>query len=604
MARGNWILAWVAPVLLSVLLPATASAADPLVELKRSCSLQTSTDERAALRVRYRICEGTVASFDGTPLDATLTLPARPGRRPLPLIVFLHGLIADKGEYLSETRFGTGPDRREFAYKTVRWNNIWFASRGYAVLNYTARGHADSGGEIELASKHFEVRDTQHLTGLLVDDGRRRDRVARIDPREVAVLAGSYGGGQAWLLMTTRGDGVRRYGAWRSPAGRLITLAMVVPQYTWTDLLYVVAPNGHQLSTGVNPATANQPFGIGKISLVDGFIATAGQRLTNEIRGWLARLNAGEPYDNPNDPVVPAAKRALMVDRSAFYQEGFFRRLERGRQPRIPVLAAQGWTDPIFPVIEPVRMYRRLRRIDPRYPMTMYFGDFEHLTAAVKVGDMRRYHVLGTRLLDHYLKGRRRHPRLLVRAALTRCDSPPGRVIRARSWAGLSRAKMEFESREPRQTASPLVDPRGPATDPVAVSQQRGRGCIVTDLPATSGIATYTWRIPRPFTMIGLPRLELRFRTTAPDIELNARLWDVAPDGTQTLVDRGAYRSVGPDPSGETIAYELFGNAWHFARGHEIMLEVVQADAPFLRPDNFPSTATIDRVGLTLPTRR
>ena len=58
----------------------------------------------------------------------------------------------------------------------MRWNNVWFASRGYAVLNYSARGHGDSGGQIGLASRDVEVRDTHHLTGLLVDDARLRAR--------------------------------------------------------------------------------------------------------------------------------------------------------------------------------------------------------------------------------------------------------------------------------------------------------------------------------------------------------------------------------------------------------------------------------------------
>src|SRR3954453_6955951 len=79
----------------------------------------------------YRICEGKLASFDGTQLDATVTVPVA-ARHP-PLGVFLPGLLADKREYLSADRAGPG------SYKTVHWNNRWFASRGWAVLNYSAR---------------------------------------------------------------------------------------------------------------------------------------------------------------------------------------------------------------------------------------------------------------------------------------------------------------------------------------------------------------------------------------------------------------------------------------------------------------------------------
>src|SRR3954467_2878311 len=77
----------------------------------------------------YRICEGKLASFDGTPLDATLTTPV--AAHDPPLVVVLHGLLADTREYLSTTREGND------CYKTAHWNNRWFASNGWADCNYS-----------------------------------------------------------------------------------------------------------------------------------------------------------------------------------------------------------------------------------------------------------------------------------------------------------------------------------------------------------------------------------------------------------------------------------------------------------------------------------
>src|SRR4051794_10618759 len=273
-----------------------------------------------ALECGRLVCSAKVPSFDGTLLDATLTVP--PGRaRPRPLIVFLHGLLADKKEYLS----GGEP------YKTIHWNNRWFAERGYVVLNYSARGHGDSGGEIELASRHVEVRDTRFLVGQLVDQGL-------VDPRRMAVLGSSYGGGQAWLLMTTREGDRGEYGTWRSPRGKPISLAAVVPQYTWTDLVQSLVPNGR--------ATGASPVGVPKVTLIDGFLASAGSRLPSYAYRWLSRTTAGEPYEG--DPVIAEAIHALSVDRSAWYQDGYFARLRAGRQRPVPVFAAQGLTDPVF----------------------------------------------------------------------------------------------------------------------------------------------------------------------------------------------------------------------------------------------------------------
>jgi predicted acyl esterase len=99
---------------------------------------------------------------------------------------------------------------------------------------------------------------------------------------------------------------------------------------------------------------------------------------------------------------------------------------------------------------------------------------------------------------------------------------------------------------------------------------------------------------------MGLPRLKIRYRSTAPDFELNSRLWDVAPSGAKTLVTRGAYRG-GPSLGPATIDYEMFGNAWTVLPGHHLELELLQDDSTFLRADNVPSSVTIEKVRIELP---
>jgi predicted acyl esterase len=557
-------------------------AATALALLFAAAPAQAGFRDSCETQDEYTICDGTVESFDGTPLATTLTVPAdvKEGKK-LPLLVFLHGFLSNKGEYISDTK--ESPDN----YKTVEFNNRWYASRGYAVLNYDSRGHGDSGGEIALASKDVEIRDTQHLTGLLVDDG-----VAK--RRKVAVLGGSYGGGQTWLLATVRGEGAPQYGTWLSPKGKVVRLAAAVPQFTWTDLLFALVPNGRNGKT--------TPLGVAKISLVDGFIALIGDKMTEELARWLGRLNEGEPYDG--DPVVEDAKRALTEDRSAYYQDGFFKALRKSprRQRSIPILAAQGWTDPIFAPIEVVRMYKRLRSSRRDYPIELYFGDFEHLTSQIKIPDMRYYHRLATRLLDHYLLGRKRRPKFDVRSAPTLCDPDAfGPVVRVKNWGALHPDKLTFELPGPRMTGSPIADPRGgPTTDHVVIGL-RQRGCVTTDLPESAGVAT--WRVPieNDFTLVGMPRLDLAYEATGSDIELNSRLWDVAPDGVQTLVTRAAYRVVAPESGEQNVAYQLYGNHWKFERGHELMLEVTGDDSTFFRRDNFPSVITVNSAKLTLP---
>ena len=52
-------------------------ATDPLAALKASCKVKRSTDRPPRRAAEYRLCTAPVASFDGTSLDATLTLPMR-----------------------------------------------------------------------------------------------------------------------------------------------------------------------------------------------------------------------------------------------------------------------------------------------------------------------------------------------------------------------------------------------------------------------------------------------------------------------------------------------------------------------------------------------
>jgi hypothetical protein len=429
------------------------------------------------------------------------------------------------------------------------------------------------------------VRDTQHLTGLLVDRGAP---LARIDRARIGVIGGSYGGGQTWLLMTTRRDDSLHYGTWRSPAGRLLKLGAAVPSYTWTDLLYSLVPNGRHLSSGVEPATASTPIGVAKITLIDGFLATAGGRLPQRTYAWLARTNAGEPYET-GDPLVEEARRELTLNRSAFYQDGYFEALRSGRQRRVPILAAQGWTDPLFPAIEALRIYRRLRQADHRYPIGLYLGDFEHLTAQAKVADLRHFHVLGNRLFDRYLRGRGKKPAFEVRAAVTNCDRTRfGPVLRTGDWDALVAQRVSVPLAPGRRTLSPR--PGGAEVlDPVVLSQQRGRGCITAGATPAPGSATYELDVDG--TVVGLPRVEIDYTATAPDFELNAHLWDVAPDGSRTLIDRSAYRG-GPATSGQAV-FELFGNAWRIEAGHRLQLELVQDDATFLRTNNFASAIAL-----------
>ena len=99
--------------------------------------------------------------------------------------------------------------------------------------------------------------------------------------------------------------------------------------------------------------------------------------------------------------------------------------------------------------------------------------------------------------------------------------------------------------------------------------------------------------------------MQLPYKLTGLDATVALKLWDQRPDGSKTLVSRGEYRlsTAAGDPASGVLRTYLSGNDWVFPAGDTIVLQVTQDDAPYLRPDNEPSTITWSGMTLGLPTR-
>lgn len=564
------------------------------------------------------VCSGKIPSWDGVPLDADLTMPPGPVT-PRPLIVMLHGYANDKTEWESSSASNSKPDKDHY-------NSFWFASRGYAVLTYTARGFHGSCGQgplqdprcargwMHLADRRFEVRDTQYLAGLLADVG-----VA--DPQRVAVTGGSYGGGQS-LLLAMQGDTVATVPdptnpatydqatltRWTSPWRHLpMHLAAAVPKYPWSDLVDSLLPNG-RASDGVLLPNGDRlrPVGIDKQSYVSYFYYSGNAPNgyycpqpcldpSANITAWFARVNAGEPND-PADPLVASAIDQLTTWKSAYYQDALIART----RDLVPVFDIQGWTDQLFPEVEGVSLVNKLRAHG--WPVKVAVADVGHPIAQNTSTVWSDLNAQANTFLDHYLKGTPA-PALDASARVTTCDASSGATYQQVDWASLAPNRMSFGSTTAQATASATDQPAGPLTDPISVAAAHGGSgaCIV--LPAASTAANGHWdfSVTQPFTLLGEPALHLEAAVGGIDAEIDPLLWDLAPDGSATLVTRGAYRFTGA-PAGASIDIPLQGNGWDFLAGHTIRLEVTQNDAPYLRPDNLASAIGYTSVTLTMPT--
>lgn len=543
-----------------------------------------------------RLCTGNastpVRSWDGTPLDVDITLPPASSSGPYPLIFGIHGFGATK-----LLGWDNPPDQ-----------NLRFARQGYATVAYSARGLGFSCGTpaggalpgcsrgwIHLADARFEVHDTQHLAGLLVDAG-----VAK--PDRIGVTGSSYGGGQSLLLATLRDRVMMPDGSlvpWRSPKGVPMRIAAAAPRIGWSDLAYALLPSGRTLDYRVhNPYAA--PVGIVKQSYLEALFGTTyttqvappGKDPEADITTWKNEFAAGDPYDQR---LVDYVKALFERYRSPYYMQAKLG--EKDPLPPAPLLMYNGFIDDIMPADESIRFANLVLDQFPGASVGLVFGEgFAHPR-----GSLAAEPVIANRerdlLFARYLKGDASAKPLVGAITVTQgCGGAPRLgPFRSDSWRAQHPGEVRFGDRAVRR-----FDSRGGdgatalATDPLA----GGTECPQVEHRADPGSVTY--ELPpskRGYTLVGSPTVEAEVKTTGPFPQIDTRLWDAGPDGRQTLVTRGSYR---PDSSGRQV-FQMHPAGWRFAAGHRPKVELLGRDSPYSLPSNSAFTVQLSGVGIDLP---
>lgn len=565
-----------------------------------------------APRDGIRLCQGgqqggkdlRVRSFDGVPLDADLALPAT-GTGPFPLIVMMHGLGGSKTSYENSTD-DHGVD------------DTTFASMGYAVLMYTARGFGDSCGTPasragtpacakgwqRLADQRYEIRDTQYLAGLLVDEDLVKPAIA--------VTGISYGGGQSLELAMMKNRERLPNGAlvpWVSPRRKIpMSVAVAYAQWPWDDLVTSLTPNGDLLTGSYTAPNADtHPYGVEKQSwnrLLYGvaasyYLAPPGADPGADLTNWYKVSSKGEPY--------PASAEAAVKELQTYHSAIGIPMPAGGPAA---VILQNGWTDTLFPVSEALHFATRLAPSDVKSPLYEIFDDVGHGWAQGKGADVARgtakaISFLNTVMLSHAT------PPSGVLAIGTTCPSsrPSGPVLTGSSWKSLFTGSLSFRSSSTQVVTSTGGDP---ATATALNPAYAGKPfCDLLPAAREAGTAVYGTTVSRATVLLGGLVVSAHLRVVGDFPELVGRLWDLNPaTGTRQLIEAGDLRPAVNQSASDTTAtvgttevtFELAPNEYTVPAGDRVELELVGSTAPWFRPSNGSFRITVNAVTASIPT--
>jgi pimeloyl-ACP methyl ester carboxylesterase len=544
-----------------------------------------------------------VPSFDGVPLDADLTLPAK-GKAPYPLIVLLHGLAGSKLDMESTKDDGA-------------LDNVTLATDGWAVLTYSARGFGNSCGTaasrvntpacakgwVHLADQRYEVRDTQYLAGMLVDEGYARPGIA--------VAGISYGAGQTLELSMLKNrtellDG--KLVPFVSPKKHIsMTIAAAYAVWPWDDLDTALVPNGNLSTATVTSAKADRsPVGVAKeawdavlyaAANVAGYLAPVGADPQSDLTSWETGITAGEPFTTDDDDAVVDLQR---------YKSAISIPMAKGGPA--PTAIQSGWTDTLFPTNEALHFANALHAAGSKSPLLLIFDDVGHPWAQDKAADVAFNNQTGIGFLNAVVL-RHKNPTtgVLVRAQTCPIGAPSGPTVYARSWRALEHGATVLRGAATEEVTSSGGDP-SVATALDGVSQP-----LCANLPAATEPGTATYSIQagtKGLHILGGVVITAKLSITGDYPELIGRLWDVAPGGsTRQIVEMGAFRpSVNQAPgtstsatASESISFELPPNDYEIAPGHTLELELVGSNAPFFRKSNGTFTIAVSDLRATVP---
>ena len=515
-----------------------------------------------------------------------------------------------------------------------------FAARGYAVLSYTGLGFPDSGCKVSLddpgvdgvAASHLvtflggggstayassDLAGTPGAAGTLSVDFTKLDNPAAHDPR-VGMIGGSYGGQIQFATAATD--------------ARVDTL---VPLITWNDLRYSLAPNNTAQTTGVT--YANTTPGTQKIGWTSLFF---GVGIADGIEG--AGIDPARNVGCPNF-VLEACRAKATLDTLGYPTEETFALTDRVSvghyldRVNVPTFLIQGQNDTLFNLQEAAATYKGLKA--RKVPVSMAWQSWGHSGgmkgnsgAAPGELDLTGEHIedtyLGLRIknwFDHYLKDVRSAPTGpefsyfrdwvdytgTAAPAYGTASSYPVGTKRSYYLSGAGDLVATPTAVKPGSVSwtNPGLGGFGSYSEVSGLEGQIPAGSLPVnptepyDAPGTFGAWT-TPVLTTDSSIVGVPTLDVSLAaptvaTTqgagpAGQLQVFAKLYDVAPNGSKTLVNK-LISPVRVSDVTKPVHIELPGIVHRVSAGHRLQLVLASTDAAYKNAYSVqPVTVTAD----------
>ncbi|MFJ5137190.1 CocE/NonD family hydrolase [Streptomyces sp. NPDC088707] len=462
-----------------------------------------------------------------------------------------------------------------------------FAERGYVGLVYSGLGFGKSGCLISLDDPEIDGRASAGFVDFLggdraADDGTRADFVTRDgagDPR-VGMIGGSYGGA------------VQLAAASVDPR-----IDALVPLITWNDLAYSLAPNAADRGTpGVFKwqwANAFYLMGEGQPLLVPSLDPSRINSLrclhfVSDACDTVRLLNSGRYPKAETEKMLAYARSVSPVS--------YVDRITA------PTLIVQGQADTLFNLNEANSTYDRLRErgVDTR----MIWQSWGH-SGGQKPGELDlgqgnlEGSYVGQRILGWFDRYLRKNPAADTGPAFawyrdwqsgygTAAGVPaPSQRLYLSGDGKLvdDRAKVARGSRAYSNRLFPTSHSESSLAGTIGLPDPRPYDTAGTYLGWTSAPLT------APVDLVGAPRATLKVDSPAAErvqgsgdaadkLVLFAKLYDIAPDGTKTLVNRLVAPVRVPDVT-RPFTVELPAVVHRYGTGHRLELVIAGSDTAY-----------------------